>query len=400
MCILINEGRDAEAKVAIDVFLKDFSGRAELVEVFYWICKEYEWQRNTVEDRRTRYDICIAWYERLVKEFAESEFAEKAALDAKRLGHRTRIFTLIEDGNDATVDAAVDAMVRDLNGYPDAASELYWTGIEYELYPGGQGLSKRMLERVVEKHADSSEAGNASVGVLRMDILDLIEAGDINNAEAAIDRMVRDFRTHPHAHESLCRIAKVYYLIAESTRPTELRISDEERERIVGERRKYFSLARNVWQRAIDKLEPSSPYTAVAYYFVGMCERYMGEYEKAIENFEVVVRDWPDYEHVGNAQCSIAWCYEGMKRTGRLSEGESQRLSEQAYRDAVEKFGDSYWAEYAALKLAKKYDESGQWEPAVEYYRCFLELADADDSEIPYVMGRIEELEGTSGKAE
>jgi len=399
ICLLINDARDAQIPPAFDGFLKDFAQRGDLAEMFYWICKEYEWARSRLEDRRTRYDVCLDCYRQLADRFPASPFAEKAAHDVTRLSHRARIFTLIEDGNDAQVDAAVDAMVADMNGQAGGASELYWAAIEYELYQGGQRPAKRLMQQISDECPDSDEARNCRIGVLRMDILDFIDAEDINGAERAIDAMITDFAGHPHLQENLHRIAKAYYEIADGCRTARRTTPPDQSKELEARERKYFALARNLYQKAIDHLAPVPPYTPAEYYFAGVCEKRLGNYQRAVDYFNVVVNDWPDYEHAGGAQCEIAWSYEAMARNGELSESQCRILREQAYKKAADEFRGTSWAAYAAKRLGDMYFDESNTQEALRYYNVFLKEAEPEDSRIRYVKTRIDMLQSGESAA-
>ncbi|KPL21578.1 MAG: hypothetical protein AMJ75_09695, partial [Phycisphaerae bacterium SM1_79] len=72
-----------------------------------------------------------------------------------------------------------------------------------------------------------------------------------------------------------------------------------------------------VWQRIITDLPPSF-FTPQAYHFSAVCYRRMGKYEKAIELYQVVVDNWPNFQYAWVAHFRIAECYEKLESLGRI----------------------------------------------------------------------------------
>jgi len=386
-CALIKAARDTDALAAIDALIADFSGDEGLAEALYWISQEYEWTGSTLEDRTTRYATPTSVYERLVQQFADSGFADKAAIDMKRLTHRTQIFTLMGTGEPNEVEPAIADMVADLNGQPTLVAELYWVGREYEEYPEKYASASRMYEQIIAQYPDSAEAGQARLDIPRLEIMSLIGANDVNAAEQAIDTFVADFNTIPYAAESLRRIATEYYLTADELRQQGL---DKQS-------REYLQKARGVWGRIIDQMDESFPSTAVAYYFSGVVSRRLGEYEQAVDYFQTVADSWPHYQHAWSAQYFLGLCYEKLRQAGLVETAQADVLIEQAYEAALSRYGDSSVADNACLKLAEINLEKGQETTAAEYLRLFLELAEPGDRRIPSVEARLEQIE-TGGK--
>ena len=376
---LVNQGEDDEALAAIDKLIEDFGSDPGLAEAVYWIGKEYEWKRGTVEDRTTRYGTPDSVYERLVQEFGDTQFGLDAGWDKKRLEHRTRIFTLMKDAEPNEVAAAIAAMEADFAGRAELASELYWVGREYEEYPDKYPLAKQKYERIISEYPDSVEASQAGLDIARLEILSLITAGDINNAEAAIDEFVEDFNSNPHAGPCLRRIAKEYYMTA--------------MEGVAEEPNDYYRRAIGVWNRVIERAEPTLEDTGAAYYFIGVSYRWLGEYARAAEYFQTMVDDWPDFEYGWSAQYYVGLCYEEMVGTGRISESEAQPVIEQAYERVLEGYPRCPTAGYAAYRLALMCIEAGDIEGAKGYYELLLEMVGPGDKQVRRIEAELEKID-------
>jgi hypothetical protein len=83
----------------------------------------------------------------------------------------------------------------------------------------------------------------------RVAIMGLIDAGDTNGAEQALDLFLGEFKNHPYAGEALRRIATEYYLVAEELGKQG---RDEQRDQ-------YLERARGVWGRVIESTSESFP---------------------------------------------------------------------------------------------------------------------------------------------
>ncbi len=297
-CALISAGKDAEAVAAIDRFIADHNDNPQLADALYWITQEYEWTKGTVEDRTTRYDTPTTLYGRLMQQFGDSSLGRKAAMDQKRLSHRTKIFTLMGSAEQNDIDTAIAAMVAEFNGQPALVSELYWCGREYEEYPAKYPQSKAMYERIITEFPKSVEANQARLDVRRMDIHILIEEGDYETAEVAIEAFVGDFNEHSYAGESLRRVARQYYETGLSS-PT---LDKPNIARAIG-----------AWQRIIDRLPVSFPSTAAANYFIGDAYDVLGQCRTGIPYLERVVTQWPDYQYARRAESLLVRCRDKVR---------------------------------------------------------------------------------------
>jgi len=57
---------------------------------------------------------------------------------------------------------------------------------------------------------------------------------------------------------------------------------------------------------------PHSAYAAEAHYILAICYKRLEEYTKAIECYQKVVDDWPDYKYAWLAQLRVAKIYDGL----------------------------------------------------------------------------------------
>jgi len=122
--------------------------------------------------------------------------------------------------------------------------------------------------------------------------------------------------------------------------------------------------------------------------------RRIGEYEKALNYYQQVVDNWPDYQYAWSAQCLVGSCYKRLRDLGKLPESVANPKIEQAYKAVLEKYPDSESAPSAALKLARMNFESGRRVETVMYYEIFLAIADPGGTRIKNVKVFLEQLKG------
>jgi len=340
-CGLINQGKDEDALAAVDKLIEDFGSDAGLAEAVYWIGKEYEWKRGTVEDRTTRYEAPDSVYERLIQEFGETSFGQDAEWDKKRLEHRTQIFTLMKDGEPNEVEAAIAAMEADLAGRAELASELYWVGREYEEYPDKYGEAKAMFHRVITEYGESIEARQARVDIGRIDVQNMVLTQKLDSITPALESLEAAFDDKEYLGDTLTRVGTQLYELGEQF---ELRGEYDVAER-------YMRKAVEAWRGSVERYPESSLAAGACYFSAVCCRRYLGEYEKAISYYEEVLERWPDYEYAWHAQYSIGDCYEALMDVGAIAESEVLPRMRAAYRGVVEKYPDCRKAKGAALRL-------------------------------------------------
>jgi len=171
-----------------------------------------------------------------------------------------------------------------------------------------------------------------------------IGLGNDPNAQAAIDSLIADFNDHPALPEAVFIIGEQYYNEAFRC----------ENEGLETEARDYFRKAVAIWERIIEELPVKLPQTAHAWYFSAVCYRRLCEYENAIQYYQVVVDNWPDYQFAWNAQFLIARCFERLARLGRIPIAEAAPQIRQACEKVFANYPDCL-AAGAARNLLKRW---------------------------------------------
>jgi len=143
------------------------------------------------------------------------------------------------------------------------------------------------------------------------------------------------------------------------------------------EAKDYFQKTINVWERVITELPASAEYTPRFYYITAVLySQELAEYQKGIDYYTIVVKNWPDYQYAWHAQYFIGMYYEKLINAGGISELEANPLIEQAYKAVVDNYPDSESTPYAAQKLGWMNFHSAQWVEAAKYFEFFLEKSE------------------------
>ena len=101
----------------------------------------------------------------------------------------------------------------------------------------------------------------------------------------------------------------------------------------------YFSKALSVWERTITELPPSAD-TARSYQFAGECCVVLADYEQAIEHFQKLLNNWPDYEHAWHIYYMIGRIYTSLKKSGVIPESEADTKIKAAFEQIVNNYPD------------------------------------------------------------
>jgi tetratricopeptide (TPR) repeat protein len=366
ICSLIGKAKDDEIVAATDKLMSDFSGDAGLAEAVYWISKEYEWKKGTTINRIGWYDTPNSVYQKIMQEFGDTPYGKEAQWDQKRLAHRMKIFKLISEPNQAATEAAVEAMATDLKGRPELASELYWVACGYEEHPNKLQQAKQIYERIVKDCPGTEEADRAALDVRRRILCNVLDSGDVNSAYTLVDEFIADFKQNPYAGDCLGRIViGCYKRAAELTTQKQTEKTNQ-----------YREVSANIWERMQkDNLQIVTD-LAYLYFYVGANYLELKRWDAAIENFQKLLDDWPDFEYACTVQAAIGGSYEVLRDEGGVPKEAVNPLIEQAYKAILANYPGCYETKEVSFRLAGMMLDKGDKAGAIKYYQKFLELSD------------------------
>ncbi len=298
----------------------------------------------------------------------------------------------IKLGDIAAAEAAIDKLRTDFSTHPKFSDVTLIIAEKYEEQPNKGEQAKQMYQRIVKEYPSAVEANNSVIDIRRLDIWEILRAGDINTSYAMVDKFIADFNTHPHLPAVMLQLGKEYYARAH-------RYEQEDR---YEQAKEYFKKAVAVWDKIITQLPSSAAYTPEACYFVAYCAfENTGDYEKAIECCQRVVINWPDYKYACDIQFLLGNYHERLAHSGLIPEPEANTIIEQAYEAVVEKYPNCDKVKNASVKLAEMNFKKGQWDKAATYYEILLATFPENEkpASVLYLLGQTYDNMGKVSEA-
>jgi len=266
----------------------------------------------------------------------------------------------ILEGNEKEAEAAGNRLMTVFAGQPTLPTELCRLGDAY-LVAGKPDKAEQIYKHVL----DHTAKGDGQLIWARAGMARLLAAReDDPGVQKAIDVLITDFRDDPDLGEAVFGVGDEYYNQAMAKKQrggADDAVNASLRKTLV------------VWDRIITGL-PESAYAADAWYFSGVLYRkYLGDYEKAVQYYQNVVDQWPDYRYAWSAQGMIGPCYARLRDLGKVPMLEAEARIEQAYEALAGGYPDCSLAQGALLRLGHIQAQKGQWEQAAASYQRFLE---------------------------
>ena len=371
---LIDSKDYTEAQQVLDSLIADFGDRPDMPEALHTIAGRYELPG--------KYEEAKSLYEQIVELYLDSPYAAKARFD----GPEINIFYLIASKKYTEAQEEIDILTADFPKYPGLPGSLYCFAKRLDA-AGQYEQARNIYQQVAWQHPKDPHATKALIQVSKVDALYLIESGDDNAVHKVLDNLIADFTDNPDLPEIVFEIGEKYYYKA----------FEDPRRCIIVKSQEHLNKAKHIWERIIAEWpESQSIGLRHAYYFSAACYRRLDQHEKAIEYYQKVISDWPDYAFTCIAHYFIGECYEKFKNSGSLPESEADPKIEQAYKALVEKYPDRGLAKPAALKLGRLNFQRGQWLDAAVYFELFLEKSTQNDkpTRILYQLGQTYEKMG------
>ncbi|MDH7600305.1 MAG: tetratricopeptide repeat protein [Sedimentisphaerales bacterium] len=172
----------------------------------------------------------------------------------------------------------------------------------------------------------SEQALWAKAGIVRI----AVALGDEAAAEEAMDNMTTDFKDHPALPAAVWATAEEYYNLAFQC----------EKEGLDTKAKEYFAKVISTGEAILKQWPESAPGQEV-FHISAVCYGRLHEYAKAIEYYQKVVDEWPDYEYAWQAQFMVARTYEYLKRLGAISKTDAESLIATAYQRVLWYYQDS-----------------------------------------------------------
>jgi len=225
--------------------------------------------------------------------------------------------------DDPNAEAGIEKLVADFSDNPLISRAIHDTAYEHrklEKYDRADQLD----QFVIDNWPEDEQAMWAKMDMAKTNIL--LENDAV--VEAAIENLIADFNDHPMLAAAVFQIGEEYYYRAMKRR-------NEGRGDEAGAN---FRKAISIWARIIIEETPVNlPHTPHAWFFSAASFRHMGEYENAIELYQDVAANWPDYQFAWSALFMVGRSYEKMVKSGLISKSEAYPEIRAVYQELLEK---------------------------------------------------------------
>jgi tetratricopeptide (TPR) repeat protein len=255
----------------------------------------------------------------------------------------------VDGKNYTAAQAGVDNLLADFANEEQLVYAVFQIADEYcELNQNEK--AEQLYQYVIDNQSNTEHAIWAKASTAMLNIL----LGNEATVKAALDILVADFNDHPDLPQAVFTIGEEYYYQA-------FRYKNEGRD---AEAKEYFRKAIEVWEKLITELPYSVKYTPQAYYYSALCySQEFGEHDKAIEYYQKLLDNWPDFDYrrTSYAWLGIACCYEKLEKSGRIPTSVAAGQICRACNKLLTDYPDTNPSMIqTAQKLLKKYQVSEQ----------------------------------------
>jgi len=311
------------ADQAIDALIEDFAGNPNLPRILYDMARDHNfWYR-------WRFETCKKLLGYIIQNCPESDLMVGALSGYARANVRL--------GNCLLALETTNTLIVEFCENPASPELFYDLARDYRIAEECGG-SQWLDQYVLDNFPDNQKAqAYAKLGLV-------IAKADSNGILVDWKEFVNNVGLdHPLLSELLIEAKKEY-----SVKGRLSRMGGFEERAL-----RYFHQEAAICEERL-RIYPASPdHTPVAHYLAAVVYgQDLHDYAKAVEHFQRVAEDWPEYRNAAHAQFAVGGYYKSQKNRGDISAAEAKPLIEQAYRAVIENYPDSPYAERAASKLA------------------------------------------------
>ena len=238
------------------------------------------------------------------------------------------LYILVKEG--AETQGILDKLVEDYSQDPYLAVVLYDIALRHELVDK-YTEARNIFQRIGQLCPDRAIGSDALAKTV-----DYFVAGDYQQALATIDKFITDFGSDSQSSHAVFSIGERYYRKAFQL----------EQEGLSEQANDYFLKAATIFDKvpdmsSVSHIMPRAPLLA------GECYRKRGEWQKAIDRYQLIVDKWPDNIRAWKAMFHIGHLNEKLKNSGELFKSEADAKTKAAYEQHVEKYPDCPAARHA-----------------------------------------------------
>jgi len=313
----------------INQVIEGLSDNPDLPSELLWVAREYEDSRRFDEARRV--------YRRITQMFPESDSSKLVQLDIAKIA----IVEGLARQDDEATRSDIDNLIAKYAADPHLPDALHW--IATKLEDNMQfDAARELYLRIMEIEPDSEQPSKAEIDAAKMALLPLIDEGNLSGAHTAVDKLISDYTDSPHICAALARAARQCCLKGWDFETR----GDPEQAAF------YFEQAVVICRKALSGPSVYTPEVPDLHYLAAMAYQGMGQYEEAIEQYQAVVNEYPNYRMADRAQVETAKCYKRIWQLDTNSDPAQTGQVIEAYEALLEKYPNCRSARAAKEQLS------------------------------------------------
>jgi tetratricopeptide (TPR) repeat protein len=308
----IRKGDDGAADAAFAKLLSTYSEQPTLPEQIHYVARKYE--------ECTRYAKALELYQYNVESFPN---------DIYTMWSQVRIVrSHIRDGNHAAADAALDKLLTLFSGQATLSREVYKIANKFG-QAGNNQRAEQLYQYIIGRWSSDVDVNSRKSVAMSYTCLGLDA-----ESQGAVQTLTNDFKDHPDLSLVLWQVAEADYDLA----------FRYESQGLDAKAKEYFTKVINTGEGILKQWPDSSAAPEICH-IAAVCYERLAEYQQAIEYYQKVVDNWPDYEDAWKAELRIAKMSKWLILTGAISLSEADAAINTAYERVLRRYPDSPAAE-------------------------------------------------------
>jgi TolA-binding protein len=312
-------GKMADAQVELDNLKKNYSADPNISEAVFNVADTYYWFG--------KFSDSDGVYKYVSANYPKSDFAMWAQMGLA-------ISSIAQD-KDSDAQTIKDSLVANFATNPKLPEALLYIAGRYE---SSKKYDKAgvIFQQIAKQFPKSSQAmSDVPFAVARVNILSGIESGSAD-VPANIENMIANFSGRADLQWTLSMTIadnlyqKAFIMKADSD----------------GRKKAYLQKSVDIWEM-VTKTTPSLTCTDEGYSWAGDCYDMLGRYEEAVQCFQNVVDNYPNFKYTWHAQFMVGSIIQKLKGTGVIQKTEADKMTEAAYLQVLEKYPNCPVAQYA-----------------------------------------------------
>ena len=299
-----------------------------------------------------RYDEAIAVYQQIIDTFAQDATHE----DVFEKAYFGMAWSYLKYGKTDIAVQKFEAIKEKTKNTTVKISALTQIGDAYQ-DAGNYEKAVEMYDQILQTYPDSFYTDYVQY---RQGIA-LLKMGKLSAAKLSFQSLKNNFPDSKYVHDINYYLAVAYY------------------------QNSNWALARDTIEEFINSESTQQEFLADAYNILGLSYFYLKNYDDAMGAFKKIIKDFPgDTEAVRAAELNTAKCYYEKKDT-------SEALKR--FKLMVEKYPSDRATQEAYIWLGDHYLKTGDYNPALVYYKQFVDTFPGSDqrASVLYEMGQAYE---------